>query len=309
MLYVDPVAAEQMKQMYRMHMSVPDIDTSLDASFVCYNARLDPICFDFPYWLIDAEMTRIREGAPGPLKIYFWKGLDGNAALEDDGYRNPMFYNVIKPMLGLLGVVEDERAIHGRRKKLTSSIDIVRSHRRGETVPVFRAPYSLSKEFKKPPVVITLRECGPYSASHKNSDIVSWLRFAHYLKALGEDVVFVRDYARADEPLPGFVTYPQASTDIIFRMALYEAAKINFCVSNGPVTLCYFSKMPWIAFIMPEPDGAEYEANTPKIWREKMGVEIGGQFPWSDATQRIVWQREDYDSLVRVWKKMSPMLA
>jgi len=54
------------------------VDETLDASHVCYKRRhTGPLGFDFIYWLVDAEMTRVREGAPAPLKVAFWCGQEG----------------------------------------------------------------------------------------------------------------------------------------------------------------------------------------------------------------------------------------
>ena len=54
----------------------PPVDPTLDASFVCYDMSCSPIGFDFLIWLVSAEMTRRRAGAPGPLKIAFWTGVE-----------------------------------------------------------------------------------------------------------------------------------------------------------------------------------------------------------------------------------------
>ena len=58
---------------------LPQRDPTVPADYVCYNVPSGSLSYDFLVWLIDAEMTRVREGAPPPLKVHFWYGRDGKA--------------------------------------------------------------------------------------------------------------------------------------------------------------------------------------------------------------------------------------
>ena len=82
-------------------------------------------------------------------------------------------------------------------------------------------------------------------------------------------------------------------------MALYAEAKMNFFVSNGPVSLCVFSDAPWMQFVTL---GSEEMS---KFWVEHAAVEKGEQYPWSKPNQRIIWQPDTYENLVAAWEQFS----
>jgi hypothetical protein len=146
-------------------------------------------------------------------------------------------------------------------------------------------------------VTITLRESSYWT--HRNSNLAAWVQFAIDLKKAGERVIFVRDTEKADEQIDGFETCPIASSNILARFALYENSKANLFVSNGPATLALYGSKPWLQFTPVEKDGAPFMGNTPKFWRDSMGVPVGEQYPWSANNQRIVWlyEPETYEGI------------
>jgi hypothetical protein len=282
-----------------------DPDAKNHPDRVCYNVPLSPCSFDFIHWLIDAEQKRRIAGAPAPLKIGFWFGRDGNAGLNEPR-RKLMFLNVMRPALALIGAVEDPAAVEGewnRQFGFKGSVDRVKA---GHVVPRFKVPAdsleTVKKRFPQAPVTITLREDDQWP--HRNSNLDAWKKFAVYLISQGESVVFVRDTAKAIEPLDYFRTSPEASFDLHYRAALYEHAKMNLFVSNGPATLAMFSRWAWTMFLKIEPDGHPYMPNTPAFWREEFGMEVGDQFPWARDDQRIVWSDDSYENLVSAWENL-----
>lgn len=285
--------------------TLPPRRADIPADRVCYNVPISPLSYDFACWLVDAEMTRIAEGAPAPLKVCFWFGRDGKTGFNDS-HREQMFRGVVRPMLDLIGAVEDPTAADGRFKQFFVSRDIAARAAAGAEVSRFRAPagqlQAMRQRFDRP-LTITLREAGhnPY----RNSNLKAWVRFARHLKKRGENVVFVRDTAQANLPIEGFATCPEASVDLHARMALYETARMNLFVSNGPVSLGYFGTFPWLMFLKPESDSYQYEANTPSFWRDHIGVEMGGQFPWCRPDQRIIWKPDNYEHLIAAWHEIS----
>jgi len=271
------------------------------ADQVCYNVPQSPLSYDFIHWLVDAEMTRIAEGAPAPLKVCFWFGRDGKTGL-DDPWRRGMLENVMRPALALIGAVEDPTAVNGRNKMEFGFKGVVDGAKRGLTVPRFRA---MTIAGFAGCVTITLREAKQWP--HRNSNIDAWVEFAWYLRERGERVVVVQDTAHADAPFFfGFETCPQASRVLYARASLYQSAKMNFFVSNGPATLAFFSEWSWTMFLKIEPDGHPYAPNTPSFWREQFGMEVGEQFPWARPDQRIVWKGDDYENLVEAWEALVP---
>ena len=284
------------------HWQLPPRDESLDASYVVYNVAHDPLCFDYLVWLVDAEMTRRREGARGPLKVAFWFGTDPVETMKKDN-REGWLNNVFRPALALVGAVEDERALRGRHKELFVPRDICAAVRNGERVPILWSRYaSIYPGY----IVLTLREAEHWP--DRNSNLDAWVRFASYLEAEGEKVVFVRDTAKADTPIEGFLSCPQASRDLHCRMALYQSAKCNVMVSNGPIGLCLFSQAPWLQFVKIEHADSHYQANTTMFWRDANGIAAGDQYPWAAPNQRIAWCDDSYDNLVREWEDYRPLL-
>lgn len=279
----------------------PPSDPNLGADFVCYNVSLQPNCYDFTSWLIDAEMTRVREGAPAPLKVWFVSGSHGRLEFWSD-YQKMMIQNVMRPMVRLIGGIEDQRAAHGRGK--SSSIvylPVVQAAKRGEPTPVFRSPLRDDLGLGDY-VTITLREFADDDVE-RNSHLAHWLRFADYLRSVGQQAIFVRDSRCADEPLPGYATHSEAAKDLHVRMAFYEQARCNFFVSNGPWNLALFSQRPWFMFVDTE-NPLDF-CNNADGWRDFHGVAIGEQFPWSAPNQRIIWKKDDFSNLCEAWESLN----
>jgi hypothetical protein len=275
---------------------LPPADASLDQSYVRYNLANGPLGYDFLVWLVDAEMARIRAGAPAPLKVGFWLGHDAIDRMGKDGRRN-WLEKVFRPALTLIGAVEDPRAIHGHHNPVFVSRGIVAAAKKGEAVPKFNASSPISAEGA---VTITLRESEHWK--HRNSNLEAWVKFAKMLRDKGQEVIFVRDTAKATIKLGSFKICPEASVDLNARMALYQTAKANLFVSNGPATLALFSDKPWLQFVSIESESSNYAQNTRKFWKESMGVEpYREQYPWSNPTQRIVWTTDSYDNVVSAW--------
>ena len=117
-------------------------------------------------------------------------------------------------------------------------------------------------------------------------------------------MIFVRDTAKAHEPFDIFETCLQASLDLHARVALYERAKANLFVANGPCILAAFGDRPWLTFTPIEPDDSLYKANTAQFWRMYVGVDVGGQYPWSRPDQRIVWKADSYENICAAWRDL-----
>lgn len=274
----------------------PPQNTSLDASYVRYNIANGPLGYDFLIWLVAAEMTRVREGAPSPLRVGFWVGNDRAHANHDR--RQLWLDRVFRPLLPCIGAVEDPAAIYGRCDEFYVAREIVAAARRGERVPRLRSPREWTG--KKNHVTITLREAE--HGQSRNSNIAEWLKVATALKNQGESIVFVRDTAKAHEPLPGFVTYPEASIDLHARLALYENSKVNMFVSNGPSGLALFGARPFLSFQAPDSGGGDEICNTPVFWEKYNGIKMGEeQYPWCSPQQRIICLPDTFDNIMAAW--------
>jgi uncharacterized Rossmann fold enzyme len=273
-------------------LTLPDTDT-LDA---VYDLSLSPASWDFIPWLVRAEMARKRSGFK-KLAVSFLPGPK-NGFRDDplpDYDKRQILENVMRPAIALIGAVEG-KATAGWRSGYTVN-QIVEDSNKGEAVPVFSAPQwardKIAAQLKnRTPVVIVLREAQHWPK--RNSNMADWLKFAAELG----DVIFVRDTAKADEPLEGFHTHPEASRDINVRLALYEHASVVMGVNNGPMTILEFMNVPFLQFKKTVPD---YPPSA-REWIEKfIGIPFGGQHPWHNAKQRIVWADDTYAAIKQAY--------
>lgn len=295
------------------HMAAPTTDLKGEPDSYCYEVSLEPICFDFIPWLINCKMIQAREGVKGPTRIHFLRNKSRDN-FADPEYRSQFFETVMYPAIGLFGCVHDiEAGMKSRTVANYTYRPIVEAAEEGEEVPRIKVPTKTMEAMKEhlagvEPVVITLREHRYYT--HRNSGLTDWLRFAEYLQERGEHVIFVRDFAHADEEITGFDTFPAASRDLHVRAALYEHAKCNLFVSNGPATLAVFGSRPWLQFIVCDvSERNHYLQNTPDWWFLQHGIGPGQQFPWSAANQRIVWKPDTYENMVEAWEQTFPAMA
>lgn len=279
------------------------------ANRVIYNIAKMPVSFDFLGSLLDAEMTRVREGAPAPLQVAWYWGKDNDVAVcLNSEQREQNFRGILQPLLRLIGAVENEAVLEdGRLVDHCTCKPVVDAVRRGEQRPTLTAPPKyheaikefFEEEFKQLPVTITLREAK--HTPHRNSNVPEWIKLAEWLESQGEKVVFIRDTAKSKEPLPGFTTCHAASEDLLVRCAIYENAKANLFVANGCAMLAVFGDKPWLMFNEVQEDG-NYRANTTPGLLACAGIAPDEQWPWCRPDQRIVWQRDNFEILRDAWQ-------
>lgn len=304
MEFAVPYALDMLKlklgERVRMGSGPPKKQTTAD--FACYNLGACPASYDFVAWLIETEMTRVREGAPYPLKVHFARGQDGKVGLETN-YRKQMFVSVVRPLLKMVGAVETREALGGRNNEWYVLKNITEACRNGEEVPILKPSVEAMLTVAQyldgnSPVTITLRESDVLD--HRNSNLQAWLKFSDFLEKEGHTVIFVRDTAKAGEPIKDKLTFPMASLNLDVRLALYEQSKINMFVSNGCWYMSLFGSKPWLMFTPSEEDDP-YQCNRPSFWRDSQGINKGEQFPWSSSQQRIIWKSDTYEVLREAW--------
>jgi len=293
----------------RVNRQMTPRDPHAPANLVIYNVPAGSICFDFLNWIIDAEMHRRMEGAPPPLKVHFWFGRNGTDGLYTERCKK-MFEHVVKPSLELIGAIEHTDALKGRFYPTRHIHQLVTHSREGVEIPRFKAPDKALKQMRKwlgdvKPITITLREAEDWP--HRNSSLDAWIRFAKDREAEGETVIFVRDTHKADEPLEEFRICPDASKNLISRCALYELAKANLFVANGPCELGKFGSNPYLVFTQIEPEGSPYQANTASFWQREALMDIlkNEQYPWASPQQRVVYKKDTYENICAAWEEIN----
>jgi hypothetical protein len=276
----------------------PEQDPTLDESYVMFNAVLGPHGFDFANWLVDAEMTRIQAGCPGPLKVGFWTGQpDYQMPADDQGYK--WYANVFQPMVELFGFRIDPIAVRGHHKPFYGLYDVVEMAEAGIEVPLLKdfrdhSPYNDRKGY----ITVTLREMSRWK--YRNSDVPTWVKFAKYCKDKGENVIFIRDTAKAQDRLGPWETCPEASLNLKKRAAVYQNAKINFMTGNGPNALVYYDKYPYVIFNnIEEKNEADENSVTRAGWESMNKMLWGTQFPWALPHQKLVWKKPTLDNIIK----------
>ncbi len=267
----------------------------------------------FLQFLINAEMAKpeghqlVVEIKKAPLKYR------PGGRLPQDSIN--ILANVILPSIELIGAVraeDGERGIHVSQ----FHVDTIVAAHAGKKIPKWKVPpqymreaaeYLTAKsitgaEYRRNPIVITLRECGYWPG--RNSNLKAWKKFA---LSTNDDVIFVRDTAKADEPMHGFNTCPRASKDLLFRAALMMQARANLLVANGPCVLPWFSDVPFLNFRQLCPEHPDWGAGRPEYWINN-GLFPGDQLPWCKPTQRLTWCDDEYKNIEREWRWLSKLL-
>jgi hypothetical protein len=267
--------------------------------------------YDFLLWLFTAEMTRVREKAPPPLRVKFFCGAN-NKALDLPG-RRQKFEGIMLPLVHMIGAVVDNEMEQGRRYDGISWSSCFEAVKNGEKFPQLSIPPEtvIAMQLKlaelygsRMPVTITLREST--TTPHRNSNVEEWIKFAKWLEERGERVLFVRDTEKADEPIEGFHTMPSASRNLFHRAALYECAKANLFVSNGPSGLGTISQKPSLVFQQVW-SKSSYFPETPAGFAHFCGFPAGGQWP-IETGQRIAWATDTFENIRDAWiTRIEPM--
>jgi hypothetical protein len=274
------------------------------ANLVAYDLNRDPISFDFIPWLASAEMTRRREQAPAPLRVSF---VANSSSLTDNHIKGQSFLaNVMRPALALFDAVEGIEGEKARQQDFVGLRDLARAYAEGEPIPQIVVPPDAAERVRhdlkdRTPVTFTLRET--HVGEQRNSNIDEWRRLAGWLRGHGEDIVVVRDTARADEPFDTHEISPQASRDLHYRIALYHQAKCNMFVQNGPFSLMPYTKAPWMLFAMVD-DSQPEDFNRPENWQMVNPINKYGQYPWATEKQRIVYGRDNFEIMARAYEEL-----
>lgn len=262
--------------------------------------------WQFLQFLINAELNKPHghQLVVGIRATNKYLSMEGGRTAEDS---EALVQNVMIPAIGLIGAVMPAASEGAVCSPSQYYQEVIEGAKQGRKIPKFTVPTRPLTEAAawlggRKPVVITLRECRYWPK--RNSNLDAWTRFAH---DCGEDVIFVRDTAKADEPIEGFETCPRASRDLLFRAALMAQAKANLHVANGPCMLSFYSDVPFLNFKQLCPEHPDYWPGQAGWWR-LTGLEVGEQFPWLNPTQRLTWTDDSYENIVRKWEELKEII-
>lgn len=179
---------------------------------------------------------------------------------------------------------------------------LVQASRKGERIPRLQATEAARRYVDiwqggntDPIVTLTVREQSTDPA--RNSDLAAWEALRLHVEQAGCRPVWIDDTHVALGEGHGY-----AELDPDLRLALYERAKMNFIGNNGPQELLKFSAAPYRAFGQALSDGWKDH------FRKHFALLPGEQLPWASAQQRLVYEPDSADVLIREfdqWKSVT----
>lgn len=261
--------------------------------------------FDFVTWLINAEMYRRRHKMTGPLRVRFLceslaRELDGISTPQQGTIRSQMLDNVMRPSMRMIGAVEDDTITDSNRNFDCYYIEIAKNFRNGEKVPKFKCRSPVERSDKL--VVITLREAA--YILERNSNLDAWQEFARKRQAEGYEILFIRDTAKADEPMDGWETHREAAIDLEARQEVYSRAFCNVSIATGPTSLLMFSDNPFLIMVpIGKFDG--YDPWTAEWMKVACGIDVTkeDQYAWFTHDQRFSWVDDTAENIELAWSR------
>lgn len=143
-------------------------------------------------------------------------------------------------------------------------------------------------------ITFTLREAEHWPL--RNSRTAEWAAAARELSARGWNVIVLRDAARAAEVLEGCRTSSLHATDLSSRANLYARAALNVGVCNGPMWMSIFMGAPTL---MMRPTTNAAGGCYDESFYSRHGLSRGAQLPSSPPHQRLCWEDDTYDNIMR----------
>lgn len=209
----------------------------------------------------------------GAKKIRF--GFDGTFKPKD--YSNPKerFESILKPACELVGIPWSVGQKEGKEY----------SHFIGELIQTYKKFGRIEKfgNYKGGDyVTVTLRNS---RKEYRNSS-EDWRRFAREIGAL-----VIPDYE-------------DMKIGLQERMKIYENARLNMFVNNGPAMLCIASDIPYAILKYANKGGATNEE-----WLAGQGLPRDSQYPFASEKQRIFWGSDTYHEIWSAFEEMNDRLC
>lgn len=156
-------------------------------------------------------------------------------------------------------------------------------------------------------ITITLRE-SEYEPE-RNSDISVWEKFSQEIDKNKYSIVLLRDQGRSLQDNTewkgtGVQFFEAAVWDVELRQALYEYADLNFMINNGPFVMAVFSEnIKYAIFRMVTEE--IFVTSSEHLIRQ--GWTIEEDFPSSGLLQRIYWENETLEKLLKVCEEITSL--
>lgn len=162
-------------------------------------------------------------------------------------------------------------------------------------------------QYNRKLLTLTLREYD--YLTERNASLQDWQDFFLTLDSQQYCVVIIRDTDKMFQVLPEalqkYKSFPAASLDIRFRLALYEKAYVNLTVTTGPSSLLYFTKFPYIQFktFVSGVSASEKEFHTART-----GAEVGSKFPLTCWNQKWFWYADTKENITQEFNELTSII-
>lgn len=266
----------------------------------CYDLRRCPPTYDVVAFLAHLDIERRSRGVH-EIDLYFRSGPVGGFRRDNlwphtTEERVHMREEVLKPLCCMLPGVrlqegEPPDDAWGLGHYVIGLPGILGALRAG--CRPLRAP--LQSETVPGLVTFTLREAEHHRL--RNSRVDEWVAAAEVLRRQGLRVEIVRDTARCRQSLPDRThSCGTAAWYLPARANLYASAELNVGISNGPMWMAIFMDVP---VVMLRPTTNEAQGCYDDRFFISCGMRPGEQLPTSPPYQRLVWEEDTRDNIVR----------
>lgn len=278
----------------------------------CIDLARTPPTYDVVASLLQLEASRLAHGEY-EIFVKFLRGPNKGFRRNDlwpetSDERDRLLKSIAVPMCWLLPAVvgietgvapntEFRAPVAGRGKRLHGLDRFVEAlPRAGRCLQ----PREMVRARNPRLVTITLRECAHHP--ERNSNVLEWIRAAHEIAAMGHEIIFVRDTAKANEAIAGFPINVEASCDLVKRAKLYRSAFCNLFVSNGPAWFAMACDAPML-MLKPADDSLRGCFSTNYL--EGCGIPRDGQVPGAGSHQRLVWRQDRAGHIVEAFREFA----
>ena len=255
----------------------------MTARTATYFLANQPTTFDFAVWL-----STVRTMGFESVSFIGDEFKDKGEAYTPEIARARMEH-ILRPLAALAGmpVVEGvgdyHRIVGAGISHMMASLGFL--HRtRGD---IWRFPY----ERRHDHITVTIRQS--FRNEHRNSNRPEWDKFVAWAENAGFRVVVIEDCEEtiafkgtnvAFDPMP-----------IAERMDAYSC-RMNLGVANGPMMLCWLSAAPHLTVGMGKNSPQELAMLAHPKGHD---IPIGSQPVWFLPWQRLVWEPDDADTIIR----------
>lgn len=302
-----------------------DVLLEVRADLRCGRAYYDlvhnPPSFNFVDFLLLAERWRLAHGfdalefmvLPGPLEGFRQDHLPPVGGAERTRWLN----NIVLPMPMLLPscgkpAVLDPRATgpgFGRGQYLIGFKSLMESAA-ADCYPLRAPPQMVEKARRRYGRYITITHRDVAWWPLRRPQLDEWRKVADYLSSQGLAVVLIPEGTKADEPVSGFLTDPEAGRNSVARAALYAGAVMNFGIPCGPLWMAWFMGAPCLIARMSDdrPDtvlGRELQspATSARSLRNS-GLMPGQSLPNARPRQMCLWADDTAKNVLHAFERL-----